>query len=533
VEFPVPVTRDFGFAEGAAKPKSGETGRSLTGPAFNYRFWLAVSLGGLLAFRIAVLYLAQTELFFDEAQYWAWSREPAFGYYSKPPLIAFVIGASTALCGGSEFCIRLPSPMIHTATAVLVYLAAARLYDERTGFWCGLGFATLPGVSFAAGVISTDTPLLFFWAAAFYCFIALLEKRSLLAAIGLGLAIGFGLLAKYAMAYFLLCAAVYALFSPAARLLLKDIRLYAALALVAIIIAPNIAWNIHNQFATFSHTADNAKLSGKLFNPGAMLEFLGAQFGVFGPILFLVLIFIAWRATRVKLQEADRMLLCFSLPVLLLITGQAFLSRAHANWAAAAYVAGVIIVIAWLLRLRAIKLLRASFALHFAMIPVLAAGLVFAPTLPWPGKSNPNERMLGWRLMAETADKYARGHGYKSITTDKRSVTAEMLYYSRAQLPITAWLSPGKRPRDHFELSRPLTKDTPSPVLLVTPSTNIACIAAHYERVEKLHEAEIPTAPGAFRRMIYFGLHNPRQEAFDNAAVTRPACGGAAQDASP
>ena len=119
---------------------------------------LAVAMVILLAIRVLALRYNATDLFFDEAQYWSWSLEPAFGYYSKPPLIAWVIRLSTDACGLSEFCIRLPSPLIHAATAFAVFAAATRLYDARTGFWAALAFATLPGVSFSAGIISTDVP---------------------------------------------------------------------------------------------------------------------------------------------------------------------------------------------------------------------------------------------------------------------------------------------------------------------------------------------------------------------------------------
>ncbi len=55
-----------------------------------------------------------------------------------------------------------------------------------------------------------------------------------------------------------------------------------------------------------------------------------------GPILFGALLVIVWRARRTfsALPESDRLLLAFSVPVIALITTQAFLSRAHANWAA-------------------------------------------------------------------------------------------------------------------------------------------------------------------------------------------------------
>ncbi len=107
---------------------------------------LMVALLGLLAIRLVALYFNATDLFFDEAQYWTWSREPAFGYYSKPPLVAALIGAASAVCGDGTFCVRVASPLLHTVTAGLVFLIGRRLYDERVGFWAALAFATLPGV---------------------------------------------------------------------------------------------------------------------------------------------------------------------------------------------------------------------------------------------------------------------------------------------------------------------------------------------------------------------------------------------------
>src|SRR5690242_15144363 len=50
--------------------------------------WLL--LLGILALRIVGLALSKAELYYDEAQYWAWAQNPAFGYYTKPPLVAWM-----------------------------------------------------------------------------------------------------------------------------------------------------------------------------------------------------------------------------------------------------------------------------------------------------------------------------------------------------------------------------------------------------------------------------------------------------------
>ena len=102
-----------------------------------WTLFLLVGLGAILCLRLVALYWNTTDLFFDEAQYWAWGEEPAFGYYSKPPLIAWIIRAATEACGAGEACVRLPSPLLHTATALAVFLLGRGLYDARSGALSG------------------------------------------------------------------------------------------------------------------------------------------------------------------------------------------------------------------------------------------------------------------------------------------------------------------------------------------------------------------------------------------------------------
>ncbi len=472
--------------------------------AAQYATWLAVALAALLVWRVTALYLSNTELFFDEAQYWAWSEELDFGYYSKPPLIAWLIRGATELCGNGEFCIRLPSPLVHTASSVLVFLLARRLFDARTGFWSALTFATLPGVSFSAGLISTDVPLLFFWTAALFAFVLVLQTRSWAPAIALGVALGLGMMSKYAMSYFVLCAALYAVWAGEARRLLSDARIYVAILIAAMVIAPNIIWNVQNQFATFSHTADNAKWSGSLFNPANAIEFFAAQAGVFGVILFGGLIWAAWRARGKTLTPQQKLLFAFSVPVILLITAQAFVSRAHANWAAVAYVAATILVVAELLGNDFKRLLRGSLALHVAALVLVGSFNAAAGRFTLPGGADPYERVLGWKAIAEEADRQALAGQFGAVAVDKRSLTAELIYYMRSGVPVVALRDDA--PRDHFELSRPVTEKTPNPILFVSFKQKTARLANAFETVELIEAKDIRAGKGGKRRVYFFKL---------------------------
>ena len=485
---------------------------TLASASNRYALILGLVLAGLLAFRMAALALNQTDLFFDEAQYWSWSQEPAFGYFSKPPLIAWIIKAMTDLCGSGETCVRAASPLLYTGAAVFIYLAGARLYDAATGFWSAILFATVPGISFSASIISTDVPLILCWCGALFFWIKFQETRKLGWALALGLALGLGLLAKYAMIYFLLCAGLYLLTTPKARWTLANTGTWLALALAGLLIAPNLIWNADVGWITLGHTAANAKWAGELFKPLKMLEFIGAQFGVFGPIMMGLLVWIVFRAARERPSRPDRMLLYFAIPVIAIITIQALISRAHANWAAVAYPAATILVTATLLRLDLKLLFRATLALHAVILLALAAGNALAPTLILPGRADPYARVLGWQGVADVTGRELRANPYGSVLTEDRLVTAELLYYLRDQpVPIRAW-KPGDHPRDHFELTRPFTAASGEPALLVTLRPTQIHVTDHFETVEPLGEIKVPAGPKSSRTVRLFALSGYRKQ---------------------
>jgi len=131
--------------------------------------------------------LNATDLFFDEAQYCpgAWSR-----LSDTTPSRRDRLGDSCGCRyrGVSEFCVRLPSPIIHSATALAIYGVGAHLYAARR-LLVRRGVCHSAGCFASSGIISTDVPLLFFWAVALYAFVRMLDTDRW-AGLLLGLAIG-------------------------------------------------------------------------------------------------------------------------------------------------------------------------------------------------------------------------------------------------------------------------------------------------------------------------------------------------------
>ncbi|MEX1060212.1 MAG: glycosyltransferase family 39 protein [Methyloceanibacter sp.] len=433
-----------------------------------YLLRVLICLGALLALRLVAVYAARIDLVLDEAQYWSWSRELAFGYFSKPPMIAWLIRGTSELCGNSEACIRSASPVLYTLAAFMLYLTGRALYGPRVGFWSAIVFATLPGVSYSSHLITTDVPLILFWTIALYAWVMLVKRQSVAFAVLLGVAIGLGLLAKQAMVYAFLCIACHAVVSHEARNALKGGRGIVVALIALALFAPNVMWNAEHGFPTVKHTEANIGWQYPYVHPLRLIEYIGVQFGVFGPILLVVLLRTAWREIRRPSDQGKVLLLSFSLPVLTLLSVQAVLSRAHGNWSATAYPAASILVTAVMLELNRQVLFRISLGLHLAIATMLAAAPAFAPQWRLFERIEFLRRVVGWHESAQIVRTKLSEERYGSILVDTREMAGELLYYLRdVPIRLYVWTS-GPTPMDHYELTRPFTAASPEPVLFVS-----------------------------------------------------------------
>ena len=178
-------------------------------------------VGALTALRVLVLLAEPYPLFVDESQYWAWGQDLDWGYYSKPPLVAWLVRATTEIFGDTGFGARISTPFVHAATALVLFAVARRLFDAATGAWTAVAYATAPAVVLSSYLLSVDPALLLFWSIALYCVIRALNDDRLgwwgLA----GGAWGMAMMAKYAAAAFPLSLLVYAAISGRWRLCIR------------------------------------------------------------------------------------------------------------------------------------------------------------------------------------------------------------------------------------------------------------------------------------------------------------------------
>jgi 4-amino-4-deoxy-L-arabinose transferase-like glycosyltransferase len=459
--------------------------------------------------RLIWLAAGHADLYPDEAQYWLWSLHPAFGYYSKPPLVAWLIAATTALFGEDELAIRLAAPLLHFAASLVIFAIARRLYDARVAMWSAIAYATLPGVSASAALISTDAPLLFCWAVALYGFIRAREPGGARWWIAVGVATGFGLLAKYAMAYWLLSALLFLLLFRDERRHVP--RFLGATAIALALYAPNLIWNALNGFVSYRHTRDNAHLGGTLLHPTHFLEFLGSQFGVFGPIFFAVLILVALTGQRSLRDRRAAMLACFALPTLAMMLVVSFLSRAQPNWSAPTFVSAIVLVVVWLLKRGRAALVAASVALHLLIAVAIfgAHDAAAALRVDLPAKWDLLHRLRGWSALGRTVSQMLVRHPGTVLLSDDREDMAVLMYYVRPH-PFDAlkWNGEGGI-HDEFDLTAQPSRYLGRDFLLVTHTPdNVERIFSRFDKVDRPpNDIIIPLDRETARRYEVYWLH--------------------------
>jgi 4-amino-4-deoxy-L-arabinose transferase-like glycosyltransferase len=466
--------------------------------------WLpqaALLVGLVTILRLLALAFNRTDLFVDESQYWFWGQNLDFGYYSKPPLIAWVIRAATDLAGSdAPFWVRMPGAVFHGATALILAAAAARLMGPRAAFWTALSYATLPMAALGSLLVSTDTIMAPFFAGAILWHIRATEVQAIWPATMAGLLAGLACMAKYAGVYFLLGAALAALAVPAARLSRRQTA--AFLVAFAVAVLPNVLWNLDHELTTLDHTLDNidwVRAGDRIedsasdmittLHPAELWTFFGSQFAVFGPVLFAALIWAVLRPPAGRL----RTLLWFSVPCIAIVCLQALLSQAYANWAVSAYFAGTILSVG-VLATRAPRLLPVSLAVNGAVCLVLPALTVLAP---FPDREGAPllKRYVGRADLTHQIVAAAHGAGVATVVSANRDILADLFYTGvDSGLTIRALPGPG-RPRNYYEQNFPLDPSA-GPVIYVNLSAPV-CAGVEATPIDRFD-----TAGGAYAKSV-------------------------------
>jgi 4-amino-4-deoxy-L-arabinose transferase-like glycosyltransferase len=381
-------------------------------------------------------------------------------------MIAWVLRAVTGLAGSSDiFWIRIPGPIFHAATALVLMATARKLVGPEISGWVGVTFVTAPAVALSSVFFSTDDILLFFIAVAFWAYFGLTQRRSLGLAVLLGVAFGCAFLSKYAVLFLVPGGMVALALIAAARISWRDVLV--AVIVSAIFAFPNLWWNFSHDNTTIRHTQDIAHWSSLGIRIGDGIGFFLAQFGVVGPIVFFAMLWACWRMIRGQNDPRDNMLIWLSVPVVLLITLQATVGKAYANWAVTAYVAGTILAV-WLLhRLwpTGLKISLVITGLVSVLFPIVT---IYAHEMKLPNGDEALKRFVGRSDVSRKVGDLARQAGVSIIVSDNRDINADLFHTLRNESFRLYARPPTAFPKNYYEQELALPAGVTDPVLFVT-----------------------------------------------------------------
>ena len=362
----------------------------------------------LLLFRLGYIASGTIELSNDEAYQWLWSKHLALSYFSKPPGIAFIQFAGTALWGDTQFGVRFFSPVFAAILSVVVLRFMARAVGARQAFLLLLIVTSSPLLTAGTILMTIDPPLVL------CCTLAMIAGWSAMQPDGTtkqwllaGLAAGLGFLCKYSAVYLIFCWALFFVLWPPARAQLKKPGPYLALLIFALCTLPVIVWNSQHGWITVHHVADNAGLQSEWHPIRHFLEFFFLEMGLLNPVFFVGALWAMaafWKHRQVNPLELY--LFCMGGLVFLGHLVYSFHSRILPNWIAPAVLPMYCLMViywdaGWREGVRAVK---------GWLIGGLVLGLTFVALVHDPGLIG----KIAGRLLPGDMDPLRRVRGYRA-----------------------------------------------------------------------------------------------------------------------
>lgn len=453
---------------------------AVPGPAGRWHLLAAIGLllAGAAAHLAYLLNHCPLDLSGDEAHYWEWARRLDLSYYSKGPLVAYIIALgrrllaewSERMVGHEALAVRVPAIVLSVATGLGVYaLAAATLRSTRLALAAAAVTCTIPIFAIGAILMTIDAPL----ACVFVWTLVGVERGLRTGHIGpwavAGLLIALGILAKYTMVLIFPIVALTLLCVPRYRAVLGRPGPYAATIIGVLGFVPILLWNSRHNWVSFRHVAAQAGVAG-----GPSIDWLGplsyiaGQAAVVSPVWFvgmLLAVVAFWRrpvAAPAEQHQPDamRFLICATVTPWLVFLAFSPITKIQPNWPVLALLPGTVLLVGWLARLLRQPATRSTGRVLIVAGTVLGAGSVIVmhyshcltPAFAWlarreppwnltpVAKYDPTARLRGWSQLGTAvgevlATERAAGRA-PFIVTDDYQTASEIAFYCPGEPPV-------------------------------------------------------------------------------------------------
>jgi 4-amino-4-deoxy-L-arabinose transferase-like glycosyltransferase len=295
----------------------------------------------------------------DEAHYWDWSRHPDWSYYSKGPLVAYLIrgsglvfgGLSRFLTGSEMLAVRFPAVLCGSLLLVAVFVLTVQTHRREALAFAVVAVAlTLPPLAAGSTIMTIDAPYICLWAWTLVLAWRAVARDGLAAWLATGLLIGLGILAKYTMVLFIPSLGLFLLTSPEYRRQLVRRGFWMMTLTAALCCVPILIWNATHDWVSFRHVNSLAATNRPGWHWNGPFVYVGVQVA-----LLLGWWFVAWVNALVAhrpWREPDPgkcFLWWLSLPTFVVfLMFSVKTGGGEPNWPVTAYISGLVLAAGWL-----------------------------------------------------------------------------------------------------------------------------------------------------------------------------------------
>ena len=281
---------------------------------------------------------AWTPITFDEAYYWIWAKNLAFGYYDHPPGVALVIRLGTMIAGDTEFGVRLVSILLALPMSYAVFRTAEILFG---GTRVAANATILLNVTLMAAVgtliVTPDSPLLVASSFVLFSLAKVLESGRGAWWLAVGVAVGLALLSKYTAMFFGPAIVIWLISVPKLRRWFFSPWLYLGGLAALAVFSPVILWNADHHWVSFIKQLGRSQIDH--FRLSFIAELIPTQIAFATPLVFILGAMGLWAlARRDDGAQASRALIGAMFWVITLyFLWHSMHARVEANWFAPVY----------------------------------------------------------------------------------------------------------------------------------------------------------------------------------------------------
>jgi hypothetical protein len=225
-----------------------------------------------------------------------------------------------------------------------------------------------------------------------------------------GLFAGLAMLSKYSGVFLWVGMGLYILIFN--RKQLKNPYLYLSLLISAICCIPILYWNLQNDFISFSFHSE--RVGGNSINFSTFGTELAGEFLYNNPIVFVLAFIAIFAAMKKKInmeKPVQRLILCITLPMVVVFWVFSLMRPTLPHWNAPAYVLLILLSAAYLRDKHAEKLPKSIIGALSVLLITLVVGVAEIKTgfIPLDRHTNPEQLgrddftldMYGWRQLGE------------------------------------------------------------------------------------------------------------------------------------